>query len=139
MKKIKRVLVIDSNERCLVNIAYFKIEHRTFGAYYGYCGGGAFDYGNFYISPNGKFVVTSDPGLLPKLASKFCHQLTSKIELLMDHDDCEGCLSAAGIKFTDDTKVFPSPNNLEYRSAQVDQKILVAVSSHWTLSYRWLP
>ena len=122
-----------------MNIAYFKIEHRTFGAYYGYCGGGAFDYGNFYISPNGKFVVTSDPDLLPKLASKFCHQLTSKIELLMDHDDCEGGLSAAGIKFTDDTKVFPSPNNLEYRSAQVDQKILVAVSSNWTLSYRWLP
>jgi hypothetical protein len=137
MQRIKRVLVIDSDERSVVNLAYVKIDRRTYGAYYGYCGGGAFDYGNFYISPNGKVVATSDPDLLPKLALKICDQLTGQIEKLLDHDDVEGSLSAAGIKFTDDYKVFPSPNHLEYRSAQVDQKVLVSVSSKWALSYRW--
>ena len=137
MQRIKRVLVIDSDERSVVNLAYVKIDHRTYGAYYGYCGGGAFDYGNFYISPNGKIVATSDPDLLPKLALKICDQLTGQIEKLLDHDDVEGGFSAAGIKFTDDYKVFPSPNHLEYRSSQVDQTVLVSVSSKWSLTYCW--
>lgn len=137
MQRIKRVLVTDSNERSVVNLAYVKIDHRTYGAYYGYCGGSAFDYGNFYISPNGKIVATSDTDLLPKLALKICDQLTGQIEQLLDHDDYEGGLSEAGIKFTDDSKVFASKDCLEYRSAQVDQKVLVSVSSKWALSYTW--
>jgi hypothetical protein len=64
------------------------------------------------------------------------HQLSCKTTP-EDHDDHEGGLSEAGIKFTDDTKVFPSQNHLEYRSAQVDQTVLVSVSSKWSLTYCW--
>lgn len=137
MQKIKRVLVTDYDDRSLVNLAYVKIDHRTFGAYYGYCGGGAYDYGNFYISPNGKIVAASDTDLLPKLALKICDQLTGQIEQLLDHDDYEGGLSVAGVKFKENAKVFSSQSCFEYRSAQIDLKVLLSVSSKWALSYKW--
>ena len=43
LASIQRVFAVDEEDRVRANIAYIKNKNGVYGAYFGYCGGGAYD------------------------------------------------------------------------------------------------
>lgn len=134
---VQRVFAVDEHERVRANIAYVKTDKGIFGAYYGYSGGGTYEDGYFYITPDDEVTTGSDIDLLPIYAVKICNQLSSYVQDLLDHDENEGGISELGAELKSKGVVQFSESGWEHRSSRVTQKVLRMISSSWQLSYSW--
>ena len=133
----KTVFAVDSNDRVRACVVYVKNEKGTFGSYYGYSGGGAYDDGYFFISNNEKVISGSDSSLFPKFAIKLCEELSYAVNDLLDHDEREAGVSDIGTSLRNKGNVYVTSSGWEHRSRGVTQKVLRTISVNWGLSYRW--
>lgn len=137
LASIQRVFAVDEKDRVRANIAYIKNKNGVYGAFFGYCGGGAYDEGFFAISTTNEINIGSDSNFINAEYEELFEELSLHVHELLNHEEQEGGISELGDDLRVQADIYFEDGGCEYRSKKVTLKVLKLLSENWSLNYHW--
>ena len=134
-EELNKILIVNSENRIVVNIVYAPVEGGYIGAFSG-DSGGIFDYRVFYIDEDEVANIDDDCDALdipdPEVTAETFSELEGERFKFEDEDD-DGALSKEGQAFIDDVE---EDNGLKTKySSSASEDIIYSLQDEWSINF----